>query len=101
MSKHVNVAVLAVGLVLIAGSVKADEVTRSTSTQVDNPDYSAKSNSSTTTTTDDNPTTVKQESSYSESSPGQEKQVTTRKKYIVPKRQQTVTKHTETETEVK
>ncbi len=95
MSKQIQVSFLALGLIFVANGVWADEVTRSTSTQVDSPDQSSSSN--TTTTTEDTPTTVKQDSTTTETAPGVKKQVTTSKRYVVPK-QKTVVRHTESET---
>jgi hypothetical protein len=96
MTKYI--LLLALGFVTLTGSAGADEVSKSTSTEVRSPDYNSSSSSSSTTTTENDPTTVKQESSYSESSPGKQEQVITTKKYSVPtKRQRTVTRHSETE----
>jgi len=94
MSKYIQVTFIALGLSLLSTNVWADEVTKSTSTRVENPDYNSSSNS--TTTTENNPAAFKQESSSTEESPG--KRVTTSKRTYVPKQQRTVTKHTEVET---
>jgi hypothetical protein len=94
MSKYIQVTFLALGLMLLSTNVWADEVTKSTSTRVENPDYN--SSSSSTTTTENNPAAVKQESTSTEVSPGRE--VTTSKKVYIPKVKRTVTKHTEIET---
>jgi hypothetical protein len=94
--KYFQIAFLVLGFMVLASSVKADETSRSTSTEVNAPGYKANSNTTTNTTTED-PAVVKQESTVSESSPGQESSVTTSKKYYVPKRQKTVSKHTETQ----
>ena len=94
MSKY-KYAFLAMGLSLLATGVRADEVTRSTSTQVDNP---GSSSSSTATTTENNGGDVSQQSTTTETSPACEKKVTTSKKYCAPKQQKTVVRHSETET---
>ncbi len=97
MSKDINRFVLALGLGLLAnGIANADEVTKSTSTEVNDPGYSA-SSTTTSTTKDAPPSVVKREATSTEVSPAGEKEVTVKKKYYVPRRQKTVTKHVETE----
>ncbi len=77
MSKFIYVSLIALSLVSVS-SAMADEVSQSTSTNVDSPDYSASHTSTTTQTT---PSTATRETTSTTTANPYSQEVTTKKEY--------------------